>query len=137
MKPPRKPARKPHAKRPAAKTAPVPPRHVGQPAYFPSESDKTAVLVMTAAGITQADIAPCLGISPKTLRANFRVELRIGVAKINGLCAQGIVKAIQKGEAWACCFWAKTRMGWREKSALDEVSEITVKRLVGVAIEDV
>jgi hypothetical protein len=75
---------------------------------------------MTAAGIKQEDIAPCIGakgIDPKTLRKHFAHELSIGVAKVNALCSQGIVRAMQNGEAWSLCFWAKTRMGWREKSA--------------------
>jgi hypothetical protein len=94
----------------------------GQPPYQPTEADRTTVLVMTAAGIRQEDIAPCIGtsgIDPKTLRRHFRRELSIGVAKVNALCSQGIVRAMQNGEAWALCFWAKARMGWREKSTLE------------------
>jgi hypothetical protein len=92
----------------------------GKPRYEPKEADRTTVLVMTAAGIKQEDVALCIGakgIDPKTLRQHFRRELAIGVAKINGLCSQGIVRAMQNGEPWSLCFWAKTRMGWREKSA--------------------
>jgi hypothetical protein len=93
-----------------------------KPLYQPTEADRTTVMVMTAAGIKQEDIAPCIGtkgIDPKTLRKHFRHELRISVAKVNGLCSQGIVRAMQAGEGWALCFWAKTRMGWREKSTLE------------------
>jgi len=92
----------------------------GKPRYQPTEPDRTTVLVMTAAGIKQEDIAPCIGakgIDPMTLRKHFAHELSIGVAKVNALCSQGIVRAMQNGEAWSLCFWAKTRMGWREKSA--------------------
>jgi hypothetical protein len=98
---------------------------------------------MTAAGLKQEDIAACIGtrgIDAKTLRKHFGHELSIGVAKVNALCSQGIVKAMQAGEAWLLCFWAKTRMGWREKSThehqmLDEKGqpsrklEITVTRI--------
>ena len=79
-------------------------------------------MVMTAAGITQSDIARCIGkhgISEPSLRKHFPHELKTGVAKINGLCVQALVRAMQKGEAWAVCFWAKTRMGWREKSTVE------------------
>ncbi len=94
----------------------------GKPLYRPTEADRTTVLVMTAAGIRQEDIAPCIGpsgIDPKTLRRHFRRELSIGVAKVNALCSQGIVRGMQNGEAWALCFWAKARMGWREKATLE------------------
>lgn len=112
----------------------------GQPPYQPTEADRTTVTVMVACGVKHEDIALCLGtagIDDKTLRLHFRRELDIGIAKVNALCGQGIVRAMQAGEAWALCFWAKTRMGWREKSPLDDISEITVKRLVGVKVEDV
>lgn len=93
----------------------------GQPAYTPTTADRKTVLAMTAAGFTQADIAPCIGregISEPTLRKHFEHELAVGVSKVNGLCARGIVQAMEKGAAWALCFWAKTRMGWREKAEL-------------------
>jgi hypothetical protein len=79
-------------------------------------------MVMTAAGIDQDRIAACLGdkgISDATMRKHFRRELNIGLDKVNAIAAQSLVKAIQAGEAWAVCFWMKTRMGWREKSAVD------------------
>jgi hypothetical protein len=93
-----------------------------KPPYQPTEADRTTVMVMTAAGIKQEDIAPCIGtdgIDPKTLRKHFAREISIGVAKVNGLCGQGIVRAMQSGEGWALCFWAKTRMGGRETSTLE------------------
>ena len=92
----------------------------GQPPYRPTDADRTTVLVMAATGIKQEDIAACLGtsgIDPKTLRKHFARELSNGVAKVNALCGQGIVRAMQNSEAWALCFWAKTRMGWRERSS--------------------
>src|ERR1700752_2493288 len=80
----------------------------GQPPCRPTEADRTTVLVMTAAGIKQEDIAPCIGpsgIDLKALRRHFRRELSIGIAKVNALCSQGIVRGMQNGEAWALCFW--------------------------------
>ena len=116
----------------------------GKPRYQPTEADRTTVLVMTAAGIKQEDIAACIGsrgIDAKTLRKHFAHELSIGVAKVNALCSQGIVKAMQSGEAWALCFWAKTRMGWREKSThehqmLDENGNPTRKLEIRVTRVD-
>lgn len=107
--------------------------------YRPTDGDRATVLVMSACGKTQDQIGPCIadGLSDDTLRKHFKRELAIAKDKLDGICMTGIAKSMQAGEAWALCFYAKTRMGWREKSALDEVSEITVKRLVGVAIEDV
>ena len=52
----------------------------------------------------------------KTLRRHFAHELAIGKTKLDGICVSGIAKAMQSGQAWALCFYAKTRMGWREKA---------------------
>ena len=89
---------------------------------MPTEADRTTVTVMTAAGIPQDRIAACLGedgISESTLNKYFRRELEIGQDKVNGIVVSALVKAAQAGEAWAVCFWLKTRMGWREKQDLN------------------
>jgi hypothetical protein len=118
----------------------VQPRTAGHPAYTPSDSDRATVQSLAVLGATHEGIALCLGdhgVSEKTLRKHFRRELDVSVLKVQALAASKVVAAIGAGEAWAICFYLKCKAGWREKSALDEVSEITVKRLVGVAIEDV
>lgn len=88
----------------------------GKPPYHPTEADRTTVMVMTAAGIPQERIAACLGtegLSDRTMRKYFRRELDIGVDKVNGIAASSLVRAVQNGEAWAVCFWMKSRMRWR------------------------
>lgn len=111
----------------------------GPKAYRPTAADRAIVVAMSASGKTQEQIGPCIGkgLSDDTLRKHFPRELAIAKDSLDGICVTGIAKAMKKGHSWALCFYAKTRMGWREKSALDEVSEITVKRLVGIAIDDV
>jgi hypothetical protein len=89
------------------------------------ESKRQALGVKLIVGSVRqasANIARCIGkngISEPTLRKHFPHELKTGVAKINGLCVQALVRAMQKGEPWAVCFWAKARMGWREKSTVE------------------
>lgn len=95
------------------------PKKRGQPEYRPTKADRETVLAMAGAGFKQDDIALCVGangVDPKTLRKHFEFELGAGVMKLNGLCVSRIVRAMEKGEAWALCFWAKVRMGWRERS---------------------
>lgn len=77
---------------------------------------------MVACGVKHDDIAACLGtrgIDDNTLRKHFRRELDIGVAKVNALCGQGLVRLMQEGNLGALCFWAKTRMGWRETQKIE------------------
>ena len=91
----------------------------GQPPYQPTESDRSTVMVMAGCGKTQEQIARVIGprgIAEDTLRKHFAHELSVGRDRLDGICTTGIAKAMQNGEAWALCFYAKTRMGWREKS---------------------
>ncbi len=101
----------------------------GSPRYEPTEADRTTVTVMTAIGLNQNDIASCLGkngISKPTLEKYFAHEIAIGLMKVNGLAGQGLVKAIQNGEAWAICFWMKCRMGWRETQKLEVSGSLSI-----------
>jgi hypothetical protein len=94
----------------------------GHPAFEPTEADRATVLAMAAAGFPQDRIALCLGedgISKRTMRKYFRREIAIGKDKIDAECVSGIIKALRAGEAWALCYWSKTRMGWRERSEHD------------------
>jgi hypothetical protein len=94
-------------------------RGAGKPPFKPTDADRTTVTIMVATGLKQEDIAACLGergIDPVTLRKHFKRELNIGVAKVNGICGVGIVRAMQAGESWALRYWAGARMGWNDRS---------------------
>lgn len=116
-------------------------RHgAARPVYAPSDSDRATVQNLAVLGASHERIALCIGdkgVTAKTLRKHFRRELDVSLMQVEALAASKVVAAIQAGEAWAICFFLKCKAGWREKSALDEVSELTVKRLVGVPIEEV
>jgi hypothetical protein len=134
--PPKKPARlntRVYKGRGGART------NAGRKAYRPTAADRALVIAMSASGKTQEQIGPVIGkgLSDDTLRKHFPRELAIAKDQLDGICLTGIAKAMKKGNAWALCFYAKCRMGWKEKSALDEIDEIYVKRLVGVPLEDV
>ena len=91
----------------------------GKPPFLPTDTDRSMVSVMAAVGVPHENIASIIGpkgIAVKTLRKHFAHELEIGKTKLDGICVSGIARAMQSGQAWALCFWAKTRMGWRERS---------------------
>ena len=91
----------------------------GHPPFVATEADRSLVLALRGAGFSHEDIAGQLrpgGVSVDTLTRHFPHELATGIAKINGIAVTNLVQAMQRGEAWAICFWMKTRMGWREKS---------------------
>jgi hypothetical protein len=90
----------------------------GRPKYEPTEADRNTVKTMAACGISQDEIARCIGtsgIAPKTLRGHFRNELSTAVTQVNALAGSQVIAAMKRGEAWACCFWLKCRAGWKER----------------------
>lgn len=78
---------------------------------------------MAAGGMTQTTIAARMGMTDKTLREHFREELDFGLSEINTLAIGQLVQKIKQGEAWAICFWLKTRAGWREVERIEHVGE--------------
>ena len=97
------------------------------------------VSVMAAVGVPHENIASIIGpkgIAVKTLRRHFAHELAIGKAKLDGICVSGIARAMQAGQAWALCFWAKTRMGWREKAPEGEIQNDNGLKELAAAIRD-
>lgn len=89
----------------------------GRPQYQPTEADRNTVKMMAACGCTQESIARCIGtdgINAETLRIHFRNELDTAMDKANAKVGQVAFQKAIEGEAWAVCFWLKTRAGWRE-----------------------
>jgi hypothetical protein len=56
---------------------------------------------------------------------------------VTGLAMSKVVTAINAGRPWAICFWLKCRAGWRERSAVDDVESVTVKRVIGVSEDEI
>jgi len=90
--------------------------------FKPTEKDRKQVSSMAAFGTPQENIARVMGIAPKTLRLHFRDELDNGSTIADAAVAQSLYnKAIGNGPqaVTACIFWAKTRMGWKEKQVYE------------------
>ena len=89
----------------------------GRPKYSPTEADRATVRNMAAAGIPQHNICQCLGtegIAEKTLRKHFSHELATSPYMVTGFAMSKLFAAIQSNEAWAICFWMKTKAGFQE-----------------------
>jgi site-specific recombinase XerC len=82
-----------------------------------TDEDRARVQLMAAAGMTQPTIAARMGMTDKTLREHFRVELDFGLAEINTLAVGQLVRQIKVGNMAAICFWLKCRAGFQETSA--------------------
>jgi len=92
--------------------------------------------------------ARALGCSPRTIHAymakheevrNARTEAR---EELKDICEVSIFKAMAAGEAWACCFFAKTQMRDRGYIERQEVStsglslSITPEQLAAMSDEE-
>jgi len=85
--------------------------------YEPSTTDRETVRIMAACGVSQQDIAKCIGengISEPTLRKHFGRELEISYTQANAQIAAKLFYAANAGESWAICFWLKCRARWQE-----------------------
>ncbi len=83
--------------------------------HTPTDDQRSMVEAMAGYGVPHDDIAIVLDIDPKTLRLKYRRELDLGVAKANAKIGQTLFTQATSGNTAAAIFWAKARMGWREK----------------------
>jgi len=115
--------------------------HPGRPPYQPTEAARNTVKNMAACGFSQESIARCIdrgdgeGIHPDTLRTHFRRELETSADLANARVGSVIYQQAIEGQGWACCFWAKTRMGWRETLQLAGEDGGPVKLTVEYVVE--
>jgi hypothetical protein len=102
--------------------------------HEPSEKTKAEVSALCTYGVPQDEIARYLGVDSKTLRRWYREELdqastraNVQVGKFLFSAASGRALEQDQGASYADCvraamFWAKTRMGWSERQAIDHTS---------------
>lgn len=95
--------------------------------FAPTDEQRKNVEAMSGYGVPQTDIAIILDIAPKTLRLHFRRELDVGLAKANAKIGQTLFQQATGGNTAAAIFWAKARMGWREKQDDDRETGITIR----------
>ena len=90
----------------------------GRPSFQPTEEQRRMVEVMASGGIQQDAIASVLKIDRNTLAKHFKDELDNAATKANAKIVANLFKQATKDDfraGPAAMFWAKTKMGWREK----------------------
>ena len=103
----------------------------GRPAHEVSEKNKNLVKFARIAGVTNENICEMLGItSVNTLKKYYKPELEMGEAEINAKVVNQLFNEAMNGSVPSLIFWAKARMGWSDKGAVQQDKEIvvTVKR---------
>lgn len=82
--------------------------------------DLKQVEKLAAQGLTKKEICDALGIAETTLYAWSRVNsqfsqsIKKGQAQALITVTDKLFDAVKDGQAWAICFYLKTRGGWRE-----------------------
>jgi transcription initiation factor TFIIIB Brf1 subunit/transcription initiation factor TFIIB len=111
-------------------------------AHKPTEKTRSEVAALCSFGIPQEDIAEYIGVSHVTLRKHYAKEIKLSSIKANRAVGEFLFRAasgrgIEDGGSYSDCvraamFWAKTRMGWREKDReedhITEPIRITITR---------
>jgi len=94
----------------------------GRPPFQPTDQDRATVKNMAAAGINQDLIRRCISgkINDKTFRKHFREELDLSATLVTGFAMSKLFACIQKGEAWAICFWLKCKANFQETTAVNQ-----------------
>jgi hypothetical protein len=86
--------------------------------HEPTDELRRVVMVAAAIGVQQDQIARMVGVSEKTLRARYKRELAQGLVEANTRVRRRLYELAVEGAPrialGACCFWLKTRGGFRE-----------------------
>lgn len=84
-------------------------------AHDPQMAEK--IQSMRQYGATLENVADVTGLSIPTLRKLYGRELAAGESMANIAVGKKLFERCMAGDVAALIFWAKTRMGWREKEA--------------------
>ena len=104
----------------------------GSPEHIPDEKTRAEVSALCAYGVPQHEIAVYIGVDPKTLRKHYRAELDTAKTKAHAAVGRFLYQAasgaaLEKGATHADCiraamFWAKTQMGFVDRTAIEHTS---------------
>jgi hypothetical protein len=82
--------------------------------HQPNEKTKATVQQASGLGLPHDQIAALIGISDKTLRKHYPIELALGKAQASASVAKSLYNKAIKGDTTAQIWWTKAQMGWGE-----------------------
>ncbi len=89
--------------------------------FKPTDDQRKTITYLAIAGITQDEMAGCIGIDKKTLARHFRSELDTGKNQVTGRAIGKLVGLIDEGNLGAICFYLKTKCGWKETAITEHL----------------
>lgn len=91
----------------------------GRKEIIRNETHAVSVQAMSQFGVPMKDIAAFIGISEPTLLKLYSREIERGRTVANHEIGKRLYEKAMDGDTTALIFWAKTRMGWKEKHTVD------------------
>lgn len=94
------------------------------------EIDLDEVETLASRGLTQQQIADALGISVDTLYSrkrenqDFQEAIKRGQAKGVASVSNKLYESAMRGEAWAVCFFLKTKGGYKETQKVEMTADV-------------
>lgn len=92
--------------------------------HQPTDQTRSLVSLCKAMGYTEDQTAKTVGIALNTLKAHYREELDTGDLKANAKVAANLftmaTSPTHPKAVTAAIFWAKSKMGWSDKTAEGE-----------------
>ncbi len=99
----------------------------GRPPFKPTDEQRRAVAILSAAGTRHQLIARAFRLTVKTLAKHFRKELREGRADVNALVAKSLILKALSGDVTSIIWYEKTRAGFNEKSYFEHSAAVPPK----------
>lgn len=94
------------------------------------EIDLAKVEALASRGLTKQQIADALGVSQTTFYARqkeseeFEEAIKRGQAKGVASVSNKLYESAMRGEAWAVCFFLKTKGGYKETQKLEMTADV-------------
>ena len=99
------------------------------------EIDLNKVEELAGRGLTQQQIADALGISRTTLQGRirdselFEQAIKRGQAKGVASVSNKLYESAMRGEAWAVCFFLKTKGGFKETQKVEMTADVKTQEV--------
>lgn len=88
-------------------------------------------------GVSIKDICSLVGITERSARKLYQVELEKGRSLANAAIVGKLYELAMQGNVTALIFWAKTQLGWKEKQAEQETDIELLKKGIASAYNSV
>ena len=87
--------------------------------YVPTPENRLLVGQLAGYGLTETQIAACLGVTQETVSHHYSEEMRVGRAKGISEVTKSLYRLAIEGNLGAAIFYLKCQAGWRDVTTID------------------